>query len=359
MSIILIIFAAIFIFIYGWIKINYRFWSIQPVFQIYNIYYWLFYSGIIENDIEKNKYYDPTIKTDSMIVTDNFITFIQKYFLQSENISYIPEKRHIEYYFKNDVKALCSTSYDEQKNIIGYITSRTIKVYLKNKEMECYYVDFLCIDKMFRNKYVAPKMIQTHIYNQRKLHNKKIGIFKREGRLSIIVPIVIYRTYGLVVYNWIQKANITTIKITKNMLREVIDIIKTSNFSFKILPSYSILLDLIEHDVVLIYAIIVNKSIAALYFLRDGGSKYNNKKSVECLGSINIMTTNEIFVEGFINVINKINIPFLWIENLAYNSILIKYIINNHNIAAISPMAYYYHNYAAMPYIEKNVFILC
>ena len=358
MSIILIIFIVILIFIYGWIKINYRFWSIQPVFQIYNLYYWLFYSGIIEDTLEKNKYYDPTIKTEQMNVTDHFITFIQTYFLQLKNISYTPDRRQIEHYFKNDFKALCSTSYDEE-NIIGYITSRTVTVYLENKEMECYYVDFLCIDRIFRNKYVAPKMIQSHIYNQYKLHDRKVGVFKREGRLSIIVPIVIYRTYGLAIYNWTQQLNIVTTKVTKEMVKDIMDIIKASKFSFKLLPSYSVLLDLIKNDVVLIYAIIINNSISALYFFRDGGSKYNGKKIIECVASINIMVTDKVFIDGFINAVNQINMSFLCIENLSYNSILIRYIINNYNITVISPMAYYYHNYAAMPYVENKVFILC
>ena len=51
-----------FVLVYLTIKFKHRFWSIQPVFHIYNIFYWMFPPGIIQTKIPKlTKYYDPTI----------------------------------------------------------------------------------------------------------------------------------------------------------------------------------------------------------------------------------------------------------------------------------------------------------
>ena len=45
------------ILFYLYLRIKYKFWSIQPVFHFYDVYYWIYNVGIIRHELpEKNKY---------------------------------------------------------------------------------------------------------------------------------------------------------------------------------------------------------------------------------------------------------------------------------------------------------------
>ena len=45
------------IVVYMYIKLKYPFWSSQPVFHMYDFYYWFFSPGYINKDLpEKNKF---------------------------------------------------------------------------------------------------------------------------------------------------------------------------------------------------------------------------------------------------------------------------------------------------------------
>ena len=53
-----VLLISLFIFI----KVKFRFWASQPVFHIYNLYYWLFPPGIVQHDNPPlTKYYDAEI----------------------------------------------------------------------------------------------------------------------------------------------------------------------------------------------------------------------------------------------------------------------------------------------------------
>ena len=80
-------------------------------------------------------------------------------------------------------------------------------------------------------------MIQTHYYNLRK-HNKNINtcIFKREGDLNAIVPLVVFNTYCFRIKNIIENnikhninlpLNISLLEIGVNQVYLITDFIKT------------------------------------------------------------------------------------------------------------------------------------
>ena len=57
----LVIFYLLF---FAFIKIRFRFWSTQPVFHLYNLFYWLWPCGIIQHGQPlKTKFYEPKIIT--------------------------------------------------------------------------------------------------------------------------------------------------------------------------------------------------------------------------------------------------------------------------------------------------------
>ena len=96
------------ILFYAIIKIRFRFWSKQPVFHFYNLWYWMFPPGIIKHDKpEENKYTNlKDIKfinyaSLNSIDQERFIKFIQDHYLNTTEVQYKPEKGNIVPYFEN------------------------------------------------------------------------------------------------------------------------------------------------------------------------------------------------------------------------------------------------------------------
>ena len=61
---ILLSIAIIYLLIFAFIKLRFRFWSVQPVFHLYNLFYWIWPCGIIEHgQPPKTKFYDAKVLT--------------------------------------------------------------------------------------------------------------------------------------------------------------------------------------------------------------------------------------------------------------------------------------------------------
>ena len=84
--------------------------------------------------------------------------------------------------------------------LVGLITSRPLHVQINLgstfKKIDVYYVDYLCVNKIWRKKNIAPQLIQTHEYNQSHSNRKIcVSLFKREEELTGIIPLTVYKTY--------------------------------------------------------------------------------------------------------------------------------------------------------------------
>ena len=81
------------------------------------------------------------------------------------------------------------------------MTTRPVQIQIKKTassslKMYSYYVDYLCVHKHHRNSGIAPQQIQTHYYHQRRMNpDIHVNLFKREGKLTGIVPLCVYSTY--------------------------------------------------------------------------------------------------------------------------------------------------------------------
>ena len=88
-------------------KFKYRFWSRQPVFHTYNLWYWICPPGIIEHVVPKiDKFYDNTIitkkETDLTISQkDDIYKLIYLHYLHESDISFKPTKNSIFKYLQN------------------------------------------------------------------------------------------------------------------------------------------------------------------------------------------------------------------------------------------------------------------
>ena len=367
------ILLLILIIIRFYIKIKWQFWSIQPVFHIYNIFYWFFPPGIINENFPKTKYFNCNnistefLNPENEIKIKKIINFLQKNYLKDKEIKYFPKIENFNPYFIDQNQSFLSI-YHKNNNIVGCITSRPLYVYINNNEMYTYYVDNLCIDKNERKKGIATQLIQTHEHHQRHNNKKNIvtSLFKREGHTNIIMPLVIYNTYIFDMsywkYNTILNPTISIVQINPNNFNLLVNFLAIIKKKFKcyIITTISTLLELIKTNNIYIYCLIQNHEIIACYFFRNATTVYKNKKCLECFCTINNCLDETVFLYGFLNVY-KIFIPnysILYFENISDTNIIIDLILKKHTPISLSPTSYYFYNFAIHSVKEKNTCII-
>ena len=383
----IIIIISIYIVAIIYTKVKYPFWSFQPVFHYYNLLYWLRPPGVINYELPQlNKFCNFTnIKTYTYNEVKDFdkqaiVNCLQNYFLRTSCTNYLPSMNSFDSCFLNHkYDSYISLYYEPKtlfnysdgsiinnKEIIGTITSRPLYVSLYNINFCAYYIDYLCVNPLYRKKNIAPQLIQTHEFNQRRLNKDIIiSLFKREGDLNGIVPLTYYKTYAFkkISISKMTEPTCSVILITPQTLFKVIDFIKlTSNkFSLKITPNMPNLIELIKNKVVFIYALKSYDNIIACYIFKNTFTTYNRKKSVELIASINNCHYDEIFYRGFTNAYYNVHkllkCKMILIEDISHNTVLFKYLLkyseNSKYIIGESKTAFYLYNYAIHS-IESN-----
>ena len=396
---ILLIIVIIIFFIYGYIRVKYGFWAIQPVFHVYNIGYMIFPPGIIDHHLpEENKYTNfKNIDTNvfdkmSKLKTAKFINFIKTNYLQNKDNTFSPKSSNIVPYFKGHNTFSFVSVYTEDsvlidlsksstisniipnKKIIGVMTSRPLHIIINGKagaNFDAYYVDYLCVDANYRRKGIAPQIIQTHHYNQR-YNNKNIvvSLFKREDELTGIVPLCAYSTYGFPVTKWTKPnelpGNLTLLEITSQNFHLLLDFIKSnsSNFDIFMNTEFSNIIELIKTKNIFIYGILLEKEIVCAYFYRKSCVFVEkNMEVLSCFASINGSNElNDVFIHGFKisfwTIADKNYFGFCAIENISHNNIIINNLMLKTKPSIISPTAYFFYNFAYPTFKAEKVLIL-
>jgi len=390
----IIILIIILFFIY--IKLKYKFWSLQPVFHFYNIHYWFKNVGVINKELpQKNKYTNCTNiqTTDFKNITkkqyNQFLFIIQNHYLKNGENTYHPKKENIAPYFTEHKHSSFFSFYYESflledvsnkdiipdKKIIAVMNSRPLNLLIneKNKSIitfDIYYVDYLCVDKMYRRKNIAPQMIQTHEYNQSHLNKKiSVSLFKREDVLTGIVPICVYKTYVFDMNKWnspIPLSNgISLLSGDNQNLYYVYNFIKETNEKWRItiMPHIANLLELIKTQNIFVKFIMMEGEIKAVYFFRDTCTFIQKKQRIlSCFASIQGDISDELFIHGFklgVSSIVKKNIfYFLSIEDISDNNIIIHNLKLKSKPVVDSPTAYFFYNFAYETFPSNKVFII-
>lgn len=363
---------------YLYYKVKFQFWSRQPVFHFHNIWYWYDPPGIIQKDKpQMDKFYNSYIEFDSY---DNYSTekkelfreFIKDHFLPKEHEKYIPTDESINSYLEshND-KAYLSLNYKNRlspyKKIISCMTTRPLECYVNNDIFTLYYVDYLCVDLKERKKGVAPVTIYSHYVNHRIKHENAVFFFKREGDTTLIVPLMVYKTYFYDISRWdknviFDQPTITVYNIHSQNDQHYIFFIKKlrQRFDCVINPTISNVVQLCSQQELFIFILKVDTEDKALYIFRNPHMTYDGKVSIELVCSFNDNITKEVFTLGFFNSINQINkiIPFdiLLIENTSDNNMILETINLKYRSFAKALTSYYFYNYASLPILSNNVF---
>ena len=373
---------------YAYVKLRYKFWSMQPVFHYYQWWYWFFPIGILNNDDpDKNRYVNlkNIITTKYQDVDDihiqNYIKLIKNNFLNYKEVSFNPTKENVLNYFEsNNISPYFTFFIEKEKlinekkeivennKLIGGMTSRALNVYIKNKEpFNIYYVDYLCVDKKKRKQNIAPQIIQTHVYNVRRLNkNIKTFLFKKDNQLNGIVPLTIYLTNSYDITNWIlpktSHPSFNVLELNKQTLQLFFEYIDENNpFKCYISCNPENLLNLLETKNIYGYIARNNANVVGVYLFRNSTTLFNSDKVFDIFFSLcyNKKDTN-LFYYGFqrslFECYKKEQFKYLSIENISHNN----YIINNisHTSYKTFPTAYYFYNYINKPFFSNDVAII-
>ena len=393
-----IIMIIVIFFLY--IRLKYKFWALQPVFHFYDVYYWFINVGVIRKELpEKNKYVNLKNITTKVfedideLTKKQIVSLIRLNYLRNGENVFNPKKENIDSYFiGHNAKTFWSYFSEkeilidnktgkiiEENKIIGVMTSRPLHVKInKGSSFDVYYVDYLCVNKDWRKKNIAPQLIQTHEYNQ-SYNNKNIcvSLFKREEELTGIIPLTIYKTYCFSLKNNLIRNEELDVRIKLltgdklniyylyNFINEIIKNEMKKKMDIIIYPEISNIVELIESKNLFIKMLVIDGNIEAVYIFRKTCTYIENEKEIlSCIGSINgNILTNEEFIKGFkmslwsIIKDNK-NFKYVTIEDISDNACIINNICIKMYPIAISPMAYFFYNFAYNSFKSEKCLII-
>ena len=380
--------------VYIYIRLKYGFWVSQPVFHVYDFGYMIKAPGIINDYLpEKNKYTNfKNIETSvfseiTSLQSQRFANLIRTNYLQNKDNIFSPQSQNILPYFNGHNDKSFVSFYKEDNNmidlkkgtmitdsvIIGTITSRPVYVVINNGNKEAkfraYYVDYLCVDKMYRKKGIAAQLIQTHHYNQRHINkNIVISLFKREDELTGIVPLCVYSTYGFHVKTWTKPIDLSAeyklLEITPQNFRFLFDFVNSIGKKFDIVinTEMSNIIELIKTKNIFIYVIMADDIIISAYFFRKSCVQIEKGLEVlSCFASI-CNCDQSTFIHGFKISFWKISAEnyfgFAAIEDVSDNNIIIENIRNKTKPLIISPTAYFFYNFGYPTFKSDKVLII-
>ena len=388
----------VYLIITAYIRVKLNFWLTQPVFHIYNLKFWINPPGLINKELPKiNKYVNlvnnKLIKVDNESEKDNLIeleqicAFIKNNYMIHKSTEYKPSVEDITSYLKCSNHPSFFNVYQEpkllfekgiplavpDKEIIGVISARPLNLILiKNNQkisFPVYYVDNLCIHPTYRKKGIAPEVIQTLYYNI--VHeNPKVSVclFKREGQLNAIVPLVYYDTYCFDITQLFPEyrlfPSIRAIEIGQQHLTLLTGFIREQLKRFKcsIIPYISNLIHLIKLGKLKIYGLLLNGEFISIYLFRALELFYDNKRAIECISIISNLhlASIDILIAGFTIILSKINADILLIEETADSKCIVDYLKNNIGVDMKfkNPTAFFLYNYACHSIKSSDVLII-
>ena len=391
---------VIIVIFFLYVRLKYKFWALQPVFHFYDVYYWFINVGVIRKELpEKNKYVNLKNITTRVfeeideLTKKQIVSLIRLNYLRNGENVFNPKKENIDSYFiGHNAKTFWSYFSEkeilidnktgkiiEENKIIGVMTSRPLHVKInKGSSFDVYYVDYLCVNKDWRKKNIAPQLIQTHEYNQ-SYNNKNIcvSLFKREEELTGIIPLTIYKTYCFSLKNNFNRNEQLDVRIKLltgdklniyylyNFINEMIKNEMIKKMDIIIYPEISNIVELIESKNLFIKMLVIDGNIEAVYIFRKTCTYIENEKEIlSCIGSINgNILTNEEFIKGFkmslwsIIKDNK-NFKYVTIEDISDNACIINNICIKMYPIAISPMAYFFYNFAYNSFKSEKCLII-
>lgn len=371
------------------IKLKCGFWGAQPVFHVYDLLYWVRPPGIIEDRLPMATNYVDRINIKTQEFTqissqdlNKFCQFIRSHYLRSRGATYSPTDSQITTTFANNEYPSyltmyhgSRTSYDKtgeamrKNDIMGVISACPLTLTLGDERFPIYYVDNLCVHPDHRCKGIAPKLIQTHHYDTRyNTPQIKVHLFKREGDMTAIVPLVAYFTHMYVLPE-LSRSRLpgasSLVKVGSNTLRIAIEFMRDQcvGYAAVIATGIPTLAASVANGTLEIYMLMESHVPIAVYTLRDPAVTHGNDKAIECCASVRCCD-DETFTSGFLEAVRRANKTLrarsLLIECLGDNEALNRLMIASDRLRPLgrSPTAYFLYNYACRSVSPSSTFVL-
>jgi len=398
------VFYGILLFLVGrylYICIKYPFWAHMPVYHTYD-YHNFFSRSSREMQLfpYKNKFSNAIqIKTISYYeLNDTYI----KYFAELLQCFYIPADDFLYTIVEKDVKARFSGHFDtpflsfyNEKNYVstgkssekqfdilsthveiqlfpepkGCIASYPVHTFYHpaNEYRSANYLTFISVDRSYKSQNLSRNLISTHDYNVRR-HNPDVraGLLKKEvGVCEGAIPLLTLST-GLFQIN---------VSKTKQRVRNIVEVYRQNwNLLFDTLHGLfkpNVLYDLvisidigaiksrIDGEILFVYAFCEKGNVLAMYFIEDAHTLYEKesenasaplaptKKGLRLVASINNGLTSELFFQGFLECMRKLqkrNLDFkmLLVDNIGHNETIMQMM---DGLAEQTTGAYYFINW--------------
>lgn len=385
----------------AYIKIRFRFWSIQPVFHVYDFQYYFLKYGIIQSQLpDKNRYCNFTniefveLQKVSDIQKQDYLHLIQSHYLTNGENKFTPARENVEPYFVgHSTPCFFSFYYDDEvlndisspdpksisrKIMVGTMTTRPLRVSIFHHKkpvaaLDVYYVDYLCVDSAKRRKGIAPQLIQTHDYQERRANQQIIvSLFKRENELTGIVPLCVYKTVAFSMTKWAKPSDfldgkITVVESGPNNMSFLVDFLRENERQFDIcvLPEIPNLMELVKTGNVFIYYLMDADAMTGVYFFRKTCTSLEKGHEVLCcFASIRSENLNtETFAHGFKLALSSIcekhrEFYYLSVENISHNHLILGNLSKKNKAILETPCAYFFYNFAYPTFAGEKVLIL-
>lgn len=408
--------TILYLIIYGYIKIKYPFWNIQPVFHTYDYFRYLYREPFIIYkyrpiktkfcnfiDIKTLPYLDISLneKKDVLyLLKSNYISNDRILLTLQENeldalYSGHNDRVFISFYYSNNFiisnnnleniekKIICN------KKIIGSLISNPINIYYKCSpidkiytETSLYFIDYLCIKKENNIIKKLRELFQTHEYNQRIENPQIVGtLIKREIELlEGIVPLVQYITYVYYLKNiifpplpphfYIIQIDSENLDLLTNFLyiKTHLDLEKSPyHLSFLSVTSLGNYIEMIKQNMYYVFCLKSGEHIYGIYFFKDAKIQYEDidGNTLQFYGSFVNTDTIKLFYLGFLHSIKDIIKKFplfkmLIFENLGDNTIINTIWREKNTPVFENKTAYYTFNwiYPCSPLLAKKCLFL-
>ena len=392
------------------IRLKMPFWRTQPVFHLYNLKYWWKPPGTINVDpppvnkfvnLVNNKliHLSAAEREINQPKIQKICQFIQDYYVIHPSATYKPSQEDILAYLESTNHPAYFTVYQEptlllengvpsgaiDEDLIGVASIRALNITFigkgkKNKKgnkkrkdiaFPVYYVDNLCVKPGYRKKGIPPQIIQTFYYNVSRT-NPKVNayMFKREGKLNAIVPLVYYETHSLDITrfqtDYVLNPAMTLLDIGTQQLNVLINFIKEQKTKFEcvILPDVSSVLHLLKLEKLLVYGILFGGELIAVYVFRPLELYYEGQKTVECIAIISNCKNSDVLIAGFnmslLKVQAKCQTGILLIEGTAHSQPVIAALFSNVTVVKkfTSPTAFFLYNYASYSVKQEKTLLI-
>jgi hypothetical protein len=245
--------------------------------------------------------------------------------------------------------------FPEPKGCIASYPVRTF-YHPANECRSANYLTYISVDRAYKSKNISRNLISTHDYNVRR-HNPdvRIGLLKKDvGKCEGAVPIFTFSTS-------LFQINVSK---TKQRIRNIVQVYRqnwaimfdTVHRLFKpnVLYDFVVAIDIgaiksrIDAEILFVYAFCEKGNVLAMYFIEDAHTLYEKgealkeerknglkkpaiqvKKGLRLVASINNGLTPDLFFQGFMECLRKLqkqNLDYkmIWIDDIGPNETIVQ-----------------------------------